>query len=162
MILWLTQSFSTLGSAMTGFALIIWSYQQQGSALSTALLSVCTYAPYVVMSIFAGALSDRWNKKITMLVSDTFAAATTVAVLWLLTTNRLQIGHLYVINALNGLMNTVQQPAGDVAVSLLTPRKHYQRVRRPSVVFQFAGHGAHPGGGDGTSGLRGPQGGAVV
>ena len=128
LILWSTQSFSALGSAMTSFALIIWSYQQQGSALSTALLAVCTYAPYVVLSIFAGALSDRWNKKITMLVSDTFAAMTTVAVLWLLGTNQLQIGHLYVINALNGLMNTVQQPASDVAVSLLTPKKHYQRV----------------------------------
>ena len=128
LILWSTQSFSALGSAMTGFALIVWSYQQQGSALSTALLSVCTYAPYVVMSIFAGALSDRWDKKITMLASDTFAALTTVAVLWLLQANRLQIGHLYAINAINGLMNTVQQPASDVSVSLLTPKKHYQRV----------------------------------
>ena len=41
LILWLTQSFSALGSAMTNFALIVWSYQAQGSALTTALLSVC-------------------------------------------------------------------------------------------------------------------------
>lgn len=27
-ILWLSQSFSTLGSGMTNFALVIWSYQQ--------------------------------------------------------------------------------------------------------------------------------------
>ncbi|MGB8452402.1 MAG: MFS transporter, partial [Anaerocolumna sp.] len=54
LILWSTQSFSALGSSMTSFALIIWSYQQQGSALTTALLSVSSYAPYVIMSIFAG------------------------------------------------------------------------------------------------------------
>ncbi len=128
LILWITKSFSALGSAMTGFALIVWSYQQQGSALNTALLSVCSYAPYVLLSVFAGAFSDRWNQKITMLVSDAFAALTTVAVLYLLSVNRLQIGYLYVINALNGLMNTVQQPATDVAVSLLTPRRYYQRI----------------------------------
>ena len=29
LILWLTQSFSSLGSSMTNFALIVWSYQQQ-------------------------------------------------------------------------------------------------------------------------------------
>ena len=63
MILWSTQMLSALGSEMTRFALIIWSYQQEGSALSTALLSVCSYVPYVVMSIFAGALSDRWRKR---------------------------------------------------------------------------------------------------
>jgi len=128
LILWSTQSLSALGSSMTGFALIIWSYQQQGSALTTAMLTVCSYAPYVLMSIFAGALSDRWNKKITMLLSDSFAALCTVAVLVLLQTGRLQIWHLYGLNALNGLMNTVQRPAADVTITLLTPKKHYQRV----------------------------------
>lgn len=63
LFLWATQALSSLGSAMTGFALIVWSYQQQGSALTTALLSVCSYAPYVVLGIFAGAFSDRWDKK---------------------------------------------------------------------------------------------------
>ena len=127
-ILWLTQSFSALGTAMTSFALVIWSYERQGSALVTALLTISSYAPYVLMSIFAGALSDRWDKKRTMLLCDGFAGLCTVAVLVLLKTGRLMIWHLYLINALNGLMNTVQQPASAVSVSLLAPRKHYQRV----------------------------------
>ena len=68
LLLWGTQTLSTLGSGMTSYALVLWSYLQSGSALKTALLSICSYAPYVLMSIFAGALSDRWNKKRTMLV----------------------------------------------------------------------------------------------
>lgn len=43
--LWSTQTFSALGSSMTSFALVIWAYKQSGSALSTALLSICSYAP---------------------------------------------------------------------------------------------------------------------
>ncbi len=128
LFLWATQALSSLGSTMTGFALIVWSYQQQGSALTTALLSVCSYAPYVVLGIFAGAFSDRWDKKRTMLICDTLAAAATLAVLMLLVTGKLRIPHLYLINALNGLMNAFQQPASDVAVSLLAPREQYQRV----------------------------------
>ncbi len=128
LLLWSTQSLSALGSAMTSFALIIWSYQQQGSALTTALLSICTYAPYVLMSIFAGALSDKWNKKRTLLVCDSLAALSTVVVLILLQIGVLQIWHLYCLNAINGLMNTVQKPAADVSVSLLTPQKHYQKA----------------------------------
>lgn len=127
-VLWLTQSLSALGSAMTSFALIVWSYEQQGSALITALLAVCSYAPYVVLSIFAGALSDKWNKKVTMLVCDAFAAMSTVIVLLLLQTGHLAVWHLYVLNAINGLMNTVQQPTTDVAISLLVKKEHYQRV----------------------------------
>lgn len=33
--LWSTQTFSALGSSMTSFALVIWAYEQSGSALST-------------------------------------------------------------------------------------------------------------------------------
>lgn len=128
LILWATQSFSALGSAMTNFALVIWLYGESGSALQTALLTVCSYAPYVIMSIFAGALSDRWNKKTVMLVCDSFAAACTVAVFVLMKTDNLEVWHLYALNALNGLMNTIQQPASDVAVTLLTPKKYYQKT----------------------------------
>jgi len=128
LLLWVTQTFSGLGSAMTGYALVLWSYEQQGSALVTALLMVSSYAPYVVCSIFAGALTDRWDKRRIMLVCDAIAAATTVCTLVLLKTGTLQIWHLYVLNAVNGLMNTVQQPASEVATTALLPRKHYQRV----------------------------------
>lgn len=126
--LWSTQALSTLGSSMTSFALVIWTYQQQGSALTTALLSVCSYAPYVVLSIFAGVVSDRWNKKYTMLACDTLAAVTTCTVWILLATGNLKIWHLYLLNAVNGMMNSVQQPASEVAVSLLAPKEQYQRI----------------------------------
>lgn len=128
LLLWATQSFSGLGSAMTSYALVIWSYTQTGEALTTALLMVSSYAPYVLFSIFAGALSDRWNKKITMLVCDFVAALTTVCMLLLLQKNVLQIWHIYVLNAVNGLMNTVQQPASEVATTRILPKQHYQRV----------------------------------
>lgn len=127
-LLWLTQSLSALGSAMTNFALVIWLYQQSGSALTTATLTICSYAPYVLMSILAGACSDRWNKKAVMLLCDCFAASCTVIVLILLKTNHLAVWHLYLLNALNGLMNTIQQPASDVAITLLTPKQFYQKV----------------------------------
>lgn len=128
LLLWGTQSLSGLGSAITSYALVIWSYSQEGSALATALLMVCSYAPYVLLSIFAGAMSDRWDKRKTMLVCDAFAAACTLATLWLLKTDSLRIWHLYVLNALSGLMNTVQQPASEVATTALLPKEHYQRV----------------------------------
>ena len=128
LIVWSTQNLSILGSAMTSFALVIWSYQRQGSALTTALLSVCSYAPYVLLSIFAGSLGDRWDKRRTMIVCDAFAALTTLAVLALVRTGTLEIWHLYVLNALNGLMNTIQNPVSEVVVTLLTPRDQVQRV----------------------------------
>lgn len=128
LVLWASQMFSGLGSAMTAYALVIWSYTQEGSALKTALLMVSSYAPYVVLSIFAGALSDRWDKKKTMLICDVLAAVCTVVTFLLLRQGLLKLWHLYVINMINGTMNTVQRPAADVAVTRLLPKKYYQKV----------------------------------
>lgn len=128
LLLWATQSLSGLGSGMTSFALVLWLYQTSGSALKTALMSVCSYAPYVIMSIFAGTLSDRWDKKRTMLVCDALAATSTLAIWALLQAGRLAPWHMYVLNALNGLMNTVQRPASDVAETLLAPPEYYQKT----------------------------------
>ena len=127
-ILWSTQSLSQLGSAITAFALTLWLYEKTGSALSTAALRICTYAPYVVMSIFAGALSDRFDKKKTMLFCDLLAAISTIVVFFLYKTDKLAVWHLYLINAVSGLMNTVQQPASEVAYALVIPKEHYQRT----------------------------------
>ena len=127
-ILWSTQSFSQLGSAMTSFALTLWLYEKTGSALSTATLTICTYAPYVVMSIFAGAISDKYDKKKTMLVCDALAALTTVLVFVLYKADLLCMWHLYAVNAVSGLMNTVQQPASEVAYTLVVPREYYQKT----------------------------------
>ena len=126
LILLFTQSLSSLGSAATSFALIVWSYQQQGTALTTALLSVCSYLPYVLTSVFAGALCDRVGKKKLMLVCDSLAAACTLGVLLLFMLGSLRVWHLYLLNALNGLLDAFQRPAADVAVSLLVPKRHYQ------------------------------------
>lgn len=127
-LLWVTQSMSQLGSTMTGFALTLWLYEKTGSALSTAMLTICTYLPYVLMSIFAGAITDRFDKKKTMLACDTFAAACTVLVLVLYKTNLLCVWHLYAINWVSGLMNTVQQPASEVAYTLVVRKEQYQRI----------------------------------
>ena len=128
LMLWSTQSISQLGSSITAFALTLWLYEKTGSSLSTAALTICSYVPYVLMSIFAGALTDRFNKKKTMLVCDVFAAVCTVVIFVLFRLNRLMVWHLYVLNAVSGLMNTVQQPASEVAMTIIIPEKYYQKT----------------------------------
>lgn len=127
-VLWSTQSLSQLGSSMTAFALTLWLYETTGSSLSTAALTICSYAPYVAMSIFAGALTDRFDKKKTMLVCDLLAALCTLTVFGLYRTGRLLVWHLYALNAFSGLMNTVQQPASEVAMTLVIPERYYQKT----------------------------------
>lgn len=128
LILWASQAVSTLGTAMTNYALIVWVYGQKGTASSITLLSVCSFLPSILFCFIAGTIADRWDKKRIMLIADLLAALGTVTVFVLYTNSALQIWHLYIINFLLSFMNAFQNPASYVATSLLVPKEHYIRV----------------------------------
>lgn len=128
LLLWGSQTVSSLGTAMTEYALVVWVYGQQGTASSVTLLTLCTFLPTILFRFIAGTLADRWNKKRIMLVCDAFAACGTLMILVLHSLAWLRIWHLYVINVLLSFMNAFQVPASYVATSLLVPEKHYARA----------------------------------
>ncbi|MDR1329069.1 MAG: MFS transporter, partial [Oscillospiraceae bacterium] len=127
-VLWSSQAVSSLGTAMTNFALIIWVYSQKGTASSITLLTLCSFLPTILFRFIAGAIADRWDKKRIMLLADLIAACGTVTVLALYSFSALRVWHLYIINFLLSFMNSFQRPAADVATSLLVPKEQYIRV----------------------------------
>ena len=48
LILWGSQAVSTLGTAMTNFALVVWVFRQKGTASSITLLSVFSFLPSIL------------------------------------------------------------------------------------------------------------------
>ena len=127
-IFWLSQSVSQLGSAMTSFALILWAYTQNGSAMTVSLMSFFNYVPYIIVSLFAGTFVDNHSKKKVMLVSDSIAAVCSLMVLLLSIGNGLQIYHIYMVNFVIGFMNAFQGPASAVAVGKIVPKEKLAQV----------------------------------
>ena len=127
-IFWHSQSVSQLGSAMTSFALILWAYTQNGSAMTVSLMSFFNYVPYIIVSLFAGTFVDNHSKKAVMLISDSIAAVCSVAVLVLSIGNGLQIYHIYIVNFVIGFMNAFQGPASAVAVGKIVPKEKLAQV----------------------------------
>lgn len=127
-ILWATQTLSRLGSSLTPFALVLWAYGQTGSALDTALLTVSSYLPYILLSLPVGALTDRLDKKGLILAADSLCALCTFMLFLSWHSGSLALWQLYLANAFSGLCQTFQQPASEVAVTLVTPADKYQKA----------------------------------
>lgn len=113
---------------MTSFALIIWVYQRQGTAMSVALLSVFSYLPYVLVSIFAGALIDKFNKKRMLFICNTVATICSLFTFCLMSFGILHVWYLYVINLILGFMNAFESPVSKAVITLIVPKEHYTRT----------------------------------
>lgn len=127
-IVWFGQLVSLLGSAMTGFGMTIWAYQQTGQATPLALVGFFWVAPLIVISPLAGALVDRSNRKLMMMISDLAAGVVTIVQLILLTSGRLEIWHLYVAAAISGTFQAFQWPAFSAGIALMLPKEHLGRA----------------------------------
>lgn len=127
-IVWLGQVASLLGSGMTWFALTIWAWEISGQATPLALVAFFSFGPTVLLSPVAGALVDRWNRKLVMMLSDLAAGLMTVVVLILYSSGQLQLWHLYVTGAFAGAFQAFQFPAYSAAVTTMLPKEQYARA----------------------------------
>ena len=127
-IIWAGQVISMLGTAMTNFGLPIWAYEKTGEATSLAMIGFFFVTPMVILSPMAGAIVDRSNRKLMMMLSDLAAGLTTIVQLTLLATGNLEIWHLYVTAAVAGTFQTFQWPAFSAAITLMVPKEQYGRA----------------------------------
>jgi len=125
---WAGQLISVLASSMSGFALSIWMFQKTGSATAMSGMQVSFILPFMLITPFAGAMVDRYNRKLMMMVSDLASVLATLGVLILQATGQLQFWHLYVANILYGLGNAFQWPAYSAAIATMIPKEKYGRA----------------------------------
>ncbi len=137
-IIWIGQLISLLGTAMTRFALTIWAWQITGQATALALVGFFTFAPALIVTPFAGALVDRWNRRFVMMLSDLAAIGSTVVVFLLFWTGNLQIWHLYVTGAFAGAFGAFQFPAYSAAVTTMVSKEQYGRASGMLSTANFA------------------------
>ena len=127
-IIWAGQVVSLLGTAMTNFGLTIWAFEQTGEATALAMIGFFFVTPMVLLSPTAGAIVDRSNRKVMMMISDLAAGLTTIVQLTLLATGNLEIWHLYITAAVAGTFQTFQWPAFSAAMTLMLPKEQYGRA----------------------------------
>ena len=128
LIVWVGQLASILGSEMTNFAITIWAWSVTGQATPLSLILFFTQTPKVIAALFAGVLVDRWNRQKLMIVGDLLAGCSTIAILLLFLSGRLEIWHLYFTGAVNGLFGFLQGLAYSASLSSIVPKQHYTRA----------------------------------
>ena len=118
-----------LGSQLVQFALIWWLTQTTGSATVLAMASLVGFLPQVILGPFAGVLVDRWNRRLTMFLSDTSVAAATVVLAYLFWTSAAQIWHVFAILFVRALAGSFHWPAMMASTSLMVPKAHLTRIQ---------------------------------
>jgi DHA3 family macrolide efflux protein-like MFS transporter len=122
------QFVSILGTGLTNFAVGIWVYQKSGSVTKFSLTLLAIMVPSILISPFAGALVDRWDRRSTMIVGDLVAGLASLVIAVLLYWGRLQVWQVCAIVAVKAVAGMFHRLAYTASVTLLVPKEQFSRA----------------------------------
>ena len=125
---WAGQAFSLLGSALVQFALVWWLTETTGSATVLAMATLVAVLPSVFLSPFTGALVDRWNRRLVMMMADGLIALVTVGLAGLFLIGAERVWMIYLVMFLRSAGGGFHWSAMQASTSLMVPEKHLSRV----------------------------------
>ncbi len=128
LVIWGGQIFSLLGSSLVQFALVWYLTRTTGSATVLAVATMMALLPQIVIGPVAGALVDRWNRRVVMIVADSAIALATALLAVLYALDVVQVWHIYLLMFVRAVGGAFHWPAMQASTSLMVPEKHLSRV----------------------------------
>jgi DHA3 family macrolide efflux protein-like MFS transporter len=128
LVMWLGQTVSLIGSALTQFGLGVWVFQRTGSVAQYALINLFILLPQIAAMPFAGVIADRYPRRLVMIVANIGGAATGALLALLLATGSLAVWLAYVMTLLFALSSALLFPAYNASVPMLVPERHLSRA----------------------------------
>jgi MFS transporter, DHA3 family, macrolide efflux protein len=127
-ILIATQTFSLIGSQMTGLAVAIKVFKDTNQATPIAITAFFAALPALISASIAGVLADRWDRRRVMAISDAGQAIGTLILLISFATGTFELWILYVVSLIQAVFGTFQQPAFGAAMTMMVPDDHRDRA----------------------------------
>ena len=122
------QLISLLTSTIVGYSIIFWISIEFKSPSALSLAFLAGFLPQFVLGLFAGVYVDRWDRKRTMLLSDSFITFCTFCLFILLINGYEDLSYFYLLTACRSIGSTFHAPALQASIPLLVPKQHLVRV----------------------------------
>jgi MFS transporter, DHA3 family, macrolide efflux protein len=126
--IWTGQALSLIGSALTQFVLLWWITKTTESASALAIAGIMGLLPQALLGPLGGTLADRLSRRSIMIVADSLSAIAMIVMVYLFSSNQIELWHIYSLMFLRSSMQAFQSPAAAASTSLLVPNDWLPRV----------------------------------
>jgi DHA3 family macrolide efflux protein-like MFS transporter len=123
------QSISLFGSMLVQYAIMWHITLETRSGFIMTLSILAGFIPSLFLSPFAGVWVDRFNRKLIIVLADTFIAITTLITALLFYFGYGSITLLLIVSAFRSLGNAVHTPAVQAFIPELVPEDKLMRVQ---------------------------------
>lgn len=123
-----SQNISLFGSSIVGYAITWYITLKTSSGMWMTASILCSLLPQLFISLFAGVWADRYNRKVLIMASDGFIAASTLGLAVMFMLGKDSMWLLMFVSAVRSVGAGIQTPAVGALVPQIIPQEHLTRI----------------------------------
>ncbi len=128
LLLWAGQMVSAIGGGLTSFGLGVYVFAQTGSAASMALVTLLAFLPTLVLSVPAGVLADRYDRRLLMMLGDGMSALGVLYILICMLRGGAALWQICVGVLVSSVFSALLEPAYRATVTDLLSKEEYSKA----------------------------------
>lgn len=128
LLLWAGELISSIGGGLTNFGLGVYIFQRTGSAASMALVTLLGFLPTLLLSVPAGVLADRYDRRLLMMVGDGCSALGILYILVCMMRGGASLAQICVGVFISAVFSALLEPSFRATITDLLTKEEYSKA----------------------------------
>ncbi len=127
-LLWMGELISSIGGGLTSFGLGVYVFQTTGSVMSTTMITLLAFLPTLLLSVPAGVLADRIDRRLLMMVGDGCSALGLLYILVCMQCGEIAIWQIYIGVTVSSVFASLLEPSYRATISDLLTKDEFAKA----------------------------------
>ena len=128
LLLWFGELISSIGSGLTAFGLGVYVFKVTGSAASMSLVTLLGFLPSLLLSVPAGILADRYDRRLLMMIGDGFSALGVLFILICMIRGEATLFQICIGVSISAVFSALLEPSYRATVTDLLTKEEFSRA----------------------------------
>lgn len=128
LLLWVGELISAVGGGLTSFGLGVYVFQETGSAASMSLVTLLAFLSTLLLSVPAGVLADRYDRRLLMMLGDGCSALGILYILLCMTQGQAALWQICIGVFVSSTFSALLEPSYRATVTDLLTKVEYSKA----------------------------------
>jgi len=128
LLLWSGELISSIGGGLTSFGLGVYIFQLTGSAASMALVTLLGFLPTLLLSVPAGVLADRYDRRLLMMIGDGCSAIGILYILICMMNGGASLAQICIGVFVSSFFSALLEPSFRATITDLLTKEEYSKA----------------------------------
>lgn len=128
LLLWSGELISSIGGGLTSFGLGVYVFDKTGSAAGMALVTLLGFLPTLLLSVPAGALADKFDRRLLMMIGDGCSALGIIFILICMMNGGATLAQICIGVSVSAIFSALLEPSYKATITDLLTAEEYSKA----------------------------------